>query len=56
MFNLSRKISLITGAAQGIGKSIALEFSKLGSQVIIGDIDVEKSKEVLDIILQNHQN
>ena len=54
MFNLSRKISLITGAAQGIGKSIALEFSKLGSQVIIGDIDVEKSKEVLDIILQNH--
>jgi len=36
---LKNKISLITGAARGIGKSIAIEFCKEGSTVFINDID-----------------
>lgn len=33
------KIALITGAGQGIGKSIALELSNRGAKVMVNDID-----------------
>lgn len=45
---LSGKTSLVTGAARGIGKGIALEFAKNGSDVFIADIDfpaLEKTAE-----------
>lgn len=43
---LKNKISLITGAGQGIGKAIALAFAKEGSYVIVNDIDLDKAKLV----------
>lgn len=42
---LKNKISLITGAARGIGKSIAIEFCKEGSTVFINDIDSDILKK-----------
>ncbi len=46
MKKLKNKISIITGSANGIGKSIALEFAKQGSKVVVCDIDLIKAKEV----------
>lgn len=37
-FSIENKTILITGAASGIGAAMALEFSKLGAQVMITDI------------------
>lgn len=45
--NLSKKISLVTGGAQGIGKAIANLLSNEGSTVLIVDIDIKKAKSVV---------
>ncbi len=42
---LKNKIALVTGAAQGIGKAIALCFAEEGADVIISDINESKVKE-----------
>ena len=43
---LEGKIAIVTGAAQGIGKAIALCFAREGADVIISDINKEKAEEV----------
>jgi len=48
---LKDKVSLITGAGQGIGKEIAFTFGKEGSEVVICDVNIEqalKTKEELE--------
>jgi len=44
-FSLSEKTIFITGASSGIGKSIALECSKMGSKVIITGRNEERLNE-----------
>jgi 3-oxoacyl-[acyl-carrier protein] reductase len=43
---LKDKISLVTGAAQGIGKAIALKFADEGSDIVLIDVNKEKCEEV----------
>jgi 3-oxoacyl-[acyl-carrier protein] reductase len=54
LFNLNSKVSLVTGAARGIGREIALALAKNGSNVIITDVadsifDVAKQIESLKV-------
>ncbi len=39
------KIALVTGAAQGIGRAIALLLAEQGADVIVSDINLEKARE-----------
>lgn len=41
---LEGKVAVVTGAASGMGKAIALLFAKQGAQVIISDINEEASQ------------
>jgi len=43
-FALPNKVALITGAAQGLGKSIATLFLKAGASVVITDLNGEAAK------------
>ncbi len=39
------KVALVTGAAQGIGKAIALLLAEKGADVVVSDINFEKAQE-----------
>ena len=38
LFDLSGKVAIVTGAARGIGESIAVELAKSGANVVVSDI------------------
>jgi short-subunit dehydrogenase len=42
------KWTLVTGAARGIGRQIALEMAKLGSNIIVHSRQIDHSKELVD--------
>ncbi len=42
---LKGRVALITGAAQGIGKSIALLLARNGANIVVSDINLEKAEE-----------
>jgi len=42
---LSDKVAVITGAASGIGKEIALAFATEGAKVVIADLDPKAAQE-----------
>ncbi|NWG02378.1 MAG: 3-oxoacyl-[acyl-carrier-protein] reductase [Syntrophaceae bacterium] len=42
---LKGKVALVTGAAQGIGRSVALLLARNGADVVISDINLEKAEE-----------
>ncbi|MFH1683997.1 MAG: 3-oxoacyl-[acyl-carrier-protein] reductase [Candidatus Margulisiibacteriota bacterium] len=39
--NLENKVALVTGAAQGIGKAIAIVLAKAGAKVVVSDVNLE---------------
>ena len=47
IFDFSNKIVLITGAARGIGYTIAENFCKFGAYVVIADINEQKGNEAV---------
>lgn len=42
---LAGKVALVTGAAQGIGKAIALLLAQNGADVVVSDINLEKAND-----------
>lgn len=47
---LNDKVAIVTGAAQGIGRAIAVTFAREGADVIINDINLELAEKVADEI------
>ena len=42
---LTGKVALVTGAAQGIGKAVALLLARNGADLVVSDINLEKAQE-----------
>jgi 3-hydroxybutyrate dehydrogenase len=47
MSRLNGKIAIVTGAASGIGRQIALRFAREGAKVAVADLDVGRAQEVV---------
>ena len=50
---LKEKVSIITGASSGIGKSTAELFAKHGATVIVADVDEQNGHKTVNEITQN---
>ena len=48
---LQNKVAVITGAARGIGREIALTFAEAGADIVIADVDLEEAKKVIEKII-----
>uniref|UniRef100_A0A0K0DV25 Short-chain dehydrogenase/reductase 3 n=1 Tax=Strongyloides stercoralis TaxID=6248 RepID=A0A0K0DV25_STRER len=48
--NVKSKIVLITGGGNGLGRSLAISFGKLGSKVVLWDIDKKGLQETIDTL------
>ena len=46
LFSLKGETAIVTGAAKGMGKEIALAFADAGADVVIADMDEEAGKQV----------
>ena len=44
---LAGKVALVTGAAQGIGRAIALLLAQNGADIVVSDINLEKAEETV---------
>ena len=47
---LKNRVAIVTGAARGIGRTIALELAREGARVVVVDIRDELAKKVVDEI------
>jgi len=50
MFDLSNKVAIVTGASQGIGKSIAFRLAQSGAHVVCAARSIESIKRVVEKI------
>ena len=46
LFSLQGKVALVTGAAQGIGREIALGFAQYGADIVAVDINDERLQKL----------
>ena len=50
MFDLSGKVAIVTGGAQGVGGGISRVLAQAGAKVLISDIDIEMARYTADQI------
>jgi NAD(P)-dependent dehydrogenase (short-subunit alcohol dehydrogenase family) len=54
LLRLDGKVAVVTGAARGIGRSIAERLSEAGASVIVTDVDVEALSETIHALHGEH--
>lgn len=52
LFDLTNKVAIVTGGANGIGKACALQLAKAGAAIAIGDLKLDDAKEAIKEIEQ----
>ncbi|KAA0723866.1 Epidermal retinol dehydrogenase 2 [Triplophysa tibetana] len=52
--NVSGELVLLTGAGSGIGRTMALEFSRLGARLVLWDINEEGNNETARMVRDMH--
>ncbi len=55
LFDLTGKVSIVTGAATGLGKSMAEALASFGSKVVIVDMNLQQAKDTADQIGSEYQ-
>jgi NAD(P)-dependent dehydrogenase (short-subunit alcohol dehydrogenase family) len=55
MGRLSGRVAIVTGAAQGIGRSIALHFAREGASVALADVEDDGGRHTREEILALHE-
>jgi NAD(P)-dependent dehydrogenase (short-subunit alcohol dehydrogenase family) len=53
---LQDKVAVVTGAASGMGKAIAVLYGKEGAKVIVSDINMEAANQTVEVIKSNGGN
>ena len=49
-YDFSGKVAIVTGAGVGIGRASALAFARAGASVVVADVNVDTSRETVDLI------
>lgn len=53
---LTNKVAIVTGAASGIGREIALTYGKAGAKVVIADLNIDAAKQTAaELCAEGHQ-
>lgn len=55
LFDLSGKVSIVTGAATGLGQSMAEALASFGSDIVIVDMNLDLAKETANKIASEYQ-
>lgn len=55
LFSLKGKVAMVTGAAQGIGRELALGFARYGADIVAVDLNDERLRSLKDEIEAQHQ-
>lgn len=50
MFNLSGKVAIVTGAARGLGKTMAMALAEAGADIICADVNLKGARETTEEI------
>jgi 3-oxoacyl-[acyl-carrier protein] reductase len=45
--DLENRVAIVTGAAQNIGRAIAIELARAGTNIVIADIQKDKTRRVV---------
>jgi len=53
LFDLSGRVAVITGSSRGIGRAIALEYARLGANVVVSSRKLDACQRVVDEIRDN---
>ena len=54
-FDLTNRLAIITGGAQGFGLAITERFIQSGAKVVIWDIDEEAAKKAINKVLNSKE-